>query len=65
MEILTGSKPKTSKQCKRQFEKEYLSKKDKLNHKSYEKIFKKDGLEKKRFHIPLLDKIIKIFEEEE
>ena len=64
LKILTGSKPQTSKECKRKFEKEYLNKKDKLDHRAYKNIFREDDLERRRYDIPLLHAILKIFEEE-
>ena len=64
LKILTGSKPQTSQECKRKFEKEYLNRKDKLDHRAYKNIFRKDDLEKKRYDIPLLHAILEIFEEE-
>ena len=64
LEILDRSKPQISKECKKIFETDYLNKKDKLDHKSYQKIFNKNKLEKARKRIPLLNQILKIFETE-
>ena len=64
LKILTDSKPRTSRECKRKFEKEYLNKKDKLDHRTYKKHFREDVLERRRCDIPLLHTILEIFEEE-
>ena len=62
LKILTDSKPQTSRECKRKFEKEYLNKTDKLDHRTYKKHFREDVLERRRYDIPLLHAILKIFE---
>ncbi|MCZ0932853.1 MAG: hypothetical protein OXJ52_06865 [Oligoflexia bacterium] len=64
LDILDQSKPQTSRECKKMFEKNFLNEKKKLNHKSYQKIFDRNKLEKARNKIPLLNKILKIFEAE-
>ncbi|MCY4512228.1 MAG: hypothetical protein OXB86_00905 [Bdellovibrionales bacterium] len=65
LEILDRSKPRTSRKCKKIFEKNYLNSKDKLHHKSYQTIFNKNKLENARSRLPLLNKILKIFETEQ
>ena len=64
LDILDQSKPQTSRECKKIFEKRFLNEKEKLNYKSYQKIFDKDKLEKARNKVLLLNKILKIFEAE-
>lgn len=64
LEILDQSKLKTTKECKKIFETKYLNRKDKLSSQSYQKIFNKDKLEDARRKIPLLNRVLKIFEAE-
>ena len=62
LELLGHNKPSSSKDCKKQFEEQYLNEKEKLDHRNYGKIFNKDLLEEKREINILLNKILKIFE---
>ena len=62
LKILQKTPPRTSSDCKKYFENNYLNSKEKLAHYSYEQIFTKEMLNQIRQIIPLLDKIIKIFE---
>ncbi len=65
LDILTPKIRKSfwnSKTCKKEFEKNYLNKKQKLDSRNYDKIFSKNLLNKSRQNIPVLNNILNIFE---
>ena len=64
MSILEGKSfsLESSSWCKREFEKKYIGKSKRSDKRSYEKIFPKKLLNKKRKEIEVLDKIIGIME---
>ena len=62
LKILQKTPPNKSSECKKYFENNYLNRKEKLSSYFYEKIFTREILNQRRQNIPLLNKIIKIFE---
>jgi hypothetical protein len=62
LEIKTNYKSKTSAWCKREFEKKYVSKKQRADIHHYEQLFSKEKLENKKNTIPELKKLITLME---